>query len=183
MNDKTKIRLLIALVALAAIVWYWNSQGHSKITAAALSVADFSFKPLGIENPELQRAKLEASRKTEYKTIGRDLFTGFAPPPPEPPRTNQANVPTGPIIPPPPPPPALPASMKFFGYGTVPNGTARRAFLADGDEIYIVGEGDTLLGKYRVVKIGNANLDFEEIATGRRGSANLSEEQSATPAS
>jgi hypothetical protein len=62
MNDKTKIRLLIALVALAAIVWYWNSQGHSKITAAALSVADFSFKPLGIENPELQRAKLEASR-------------------------------------------------------------------------------------------------------------------------
>jgi hypothetical protein len=46
-----------------------------------------------------------------------------------------------------------------------------------------VAEGDTLLGKYRVVKIGNANLDFEEIASGRRGSAVLSEEPVAAPAS
>jgi hypothetical protein len=183
MNDKTKIALLVGLVAVAAMVWYFNSKGRAAIASNVLSVADFSYKPLGIDNPELQRAKLETSRKTEYKTSGRDLFTGFAPPPPEAPKTEQANIPQGPVVAPPPPPPALPASMKFFGYGTVPNGTARRAFLADGDEIYIVGEGDTLLGKYRVVKIGNANLDFEEIATGRRGSTNLSEEQAATPAS
>ncbi len=63
--------------------------------------------------------------------------------------------------------------MKFFGYGTMPNGTSRRAFLTDGDEVYIVGEGDTLLGKFRVMKIGNANLDFEEIASGRRGSTHF----------
>ena len=44
--------------------------------------------------------------------------------------------------PPPPPDPTLPPNMKFFGYGTVPNGTARRAFLTDGDEVYIVAEGD-----------------------------------------
>ena len=65
----------------------------------------------------------------------------------------------------------------------MPNGTAKRAFLSDGDQIFIVAEGDTLLGKYRVVKIGNANLDFEEIASGRMGSAVLSEESVAAPAS
>jgi hypothetical protein len=55
--------------------------------------------------------------------------------------------------------------------------------LSDGDQIYIVAEGDTLLGKYRVVKIGNANLDFEEIASGRRGSTALTEEPVTAPAS
>ena len=72
----------------------------------------------------------------------------------------------------------LPPNMKFFGYGTVPNGTSRRAFLTDGDQVFIVGEGDTLLGRYRVVKIGNANLDFEEISTGRRNSMPLQEQPS-----
>ena len=59
--------------------------------------------------------------------------------------------------------------MKFFGFGTVPNGSARRAFLSDGDEVYIVAEGDTLLGRYRVTKIGNATLEFIEISSGRQG--------------
>ena len=63
--------------------------------------------------------------------------------------------------------------MKFFGYGTVPNGTARRAFLTDGEEVYIVAEGDTLLGRYRIVKIGNATIEFEEISSGREGKANM----------
>jgi hypothetical protein len=184
MSDKTKLAWLVGLIAVALLVWYFNSKVRSTIASnSSLSVDERSFKPLGIENPELQREILKHSRETEYKTSGRDLFTGFAPPPPEPPKNDQANLQQGPVMASPPPPLALPPSMKFFGYGTVPNGTARRAFLADGDEIYIVGEGDTLLGKFRVVKIGNANLDFEEIATGRRGSANLSEEQAAAPAS
>jgi hypothetical protein len=183
MKEKTKVAWLVGLLVVAAMVWYVSSKGRATITSNALSVAEFSYKPLAVENPELQRARLEASRKTEYKSSGRDLFTGFVPPPVEPPRSVQTSASSGPVVAPPPPPPALPASMKFFGYGTVPNGTARRAFLVDGDEVYIVGEGDTLLGKYRVVKIGNANLDFEEIATGRRGSTSLAEDQGATPAS
>ena len=65
--------------------------------------------------------------------------------------------------------------MKFFGYGTVPNGTARRAYLSDGDEVYIVAEGDTLLGRYRILKIGNATLDFEDITTHVQGQKTLEE--------
>jgi hypothetical protein len=90
--------------------------------------------------------------------------------------------PVGPPVLPPPPPPALPPNMKFFGYGTIPNGTLRRAFLTDGEEVYIVGEGDTFLGRFRIVKISNANLEFEEIATGRHATVTMQEEQSAPPA-
>ena len=138
---------------------------------------------MAVENPALQREKQEASRKTEYKGGGRDLFSAIAPPPVVVAQKEERRAPQGPVALPPPPPPSLPGNVKFFGYGTVPNGTAKRAFLSDGDQIFIVAEGDTLLGKYRVVKIGNANLDFEEIASGRRGSAALSEEPIAAPAS
>ena len=182
-SEKTKAIVLAVLMAIAVLVWYVGSRGSTAAVNTASSLG-YSYRPLAVDNPELQREKLKRSRETEYKSAGRDLFSEIALPPPEEvkQKTVAARAPVGPVQPPPPPPPALPPNVKFFGYGTVPNGTARRAFLSDGDQIYIVGEGDTLLGRYRVVKIGNANLDFEEIASGRRGSTTLSEEPSA-PAS
>jgi GTPase len=80
-----------------------------------------------------------------------------------------------------PPPPTLPANMKYFGYGTVPNGTSKRAFLNDGEEVFIVGEGDTLLGRFRIIRINNATLEFEEVSSGRRNSITL-DETAAPPA-
>src|ERR1700685_2256045 len=186
MSEKTKAIWLAGLIAVAAIVWYFSSRGPAAAANASLDPAA-PYKPLAVENLEMQRARLKASRKIEYKSAGRDLFSEIAPPPPETAKEKEkretAHTNMGPVMPPPPPPPALPANLKFFGYGTVPNGTAKRAFLSDGDQIYIVAEGETLLGKYRVVKIGNANLDFEEIGTGRRGSATLSAGPPAAPAS
>jgi len=85
--------------------------------------------------------------------------------------------PSGPkpdVPPPPPPPPTIP--LKFFGYGTVPNGTVRLAFFSDGQDIYVVAEGELLLNRFRILRIGNANLEFEEISTGLRGIANLDEQ-------
>ena len=66
--------------------------------------------------------------------------------------------------------------MKFFGYGNVPNDSARRAFLEDGDEVYIVNEGDTLMGRYKILKINNASLEFEEVGSGRRGQKTLEDQ-------
>jgi hypothetical protein len=182
MTEKTKGILLASLIAVAALVWYLERRSESVAVNASQS-GDLNYRPLAVENPALQREKQEASRKTEYKGGGRDLFSAMAPPPVVVAQKEERHGPQGPIPLPPPPPPSLPGNVKFFGYGTVPNGTAKRAFLSDGDQIFIVAEGDTLLGKYRVVKIGNANLDFEEIASGRRGSAALSEEPVAAPAS
>ena len=183
MNDKSKAAWLAGLLVVAALVWYFETRAHSAAANTA-QAGPSTYTPLAVENPALQRSVLDKSRKTEYKPSGRDVFSEIAALPPQETRkaAEQARRPVGPMPTPPPPPPALPANVRFFGYGTVPNGSARRAFLTDGDDVFIVGEGDTLLGKYRVVKIGNANLDFEEIATGRRGSTTLTEEP-ATPAS
>jgi hypothetical protein len=182
MSEKNKGILLAVLIVIAAVVWYVASRGPSAVANTSAD-AGTQYRPLAVENPELQRDKLINSRNTEYKGTGRDLFSELAPPPPQPVQTQQVKLPVGPQVPAPPPPPALPANLKFFGYGTIPNGTARRAFLSDGDQIYIVGEGDTLLGKFRVVKIGNANLEFEEIPSGRRGTTSLTEESITAPTS
>jgi hypothetical protein len=182
MSEKNKGVLLAVLIMVAAIVWYVGSRGPSAVANTSAD-SGLSYRPLAVENPRLLRDKIARNQQTEYKSSGRDLFSMVAPPPPQASKQEAPRALVGPVVPPPPPPPALPANVKFFGYGTVPNGTARRAFLSDGDQVFIVGEGDTLLGKFRVVKIGNANLDFEEIASGRRGSTSLSEEPAAAPAS
>jgi hypothetical protein len=179
MKQRTKIALLGALMLAAAGVFYFDSTGGS-LPGKNQSFKATTYTPLPVENPALQRWKLDASRRTEYKSSGRDLFSEVLPPPlhprvPDPVPQPVAQVPVEP------PPPTLPANMKFFGYGTVPNGTSKRAFLSDGEEVYVVGEGDTILGRFRILRIGNASLEFEELGSGRRNSASL-DEQAAPPA-
>ena len=177
MNQKAKIAMLPVLVLAAAGVFYYDSKGPS-FSRKTILFSLRPYAPLPVENPALQRWKLEASRRTEYKSSGRDLFSLILPPPPHPKAPEHVPDPPPQIVVE--PPPSLPANMKFFGYGTVPNGTSKRAFLTDGEEPYIVGEGDTLLGRFRIIRINNATLEFEEISSGRRNSISL-DEQAAPP--
>lgn len=176
MKQNRQIIALLGLIVFAGLIWYWNFRGP--VGASYLGTMLQTYPPLGVENPALHWWKLNNVRKSDYKSAGRDPFSSIVvePPKPQPKPGDKNYVPPPP--PPPPPPPQLPASMKFFGYGTVPNGTARRAFLSDGEDVYIVGEGDVLLGRFRITHIGNASLDFEEVGSGRRGSATLEEQGS-----
>jgi hypothetical protein len=181
MTQKNQMILLATLVLIMTVVWYFNRTTVSVAPGNLAAVQNYQL--LAVENPQLHRDKMEAAQKTEYHSLGRNPFSEIAPPKEhkEPVKVAQHAQQTVPVLPPP-PPPSLPPNMKFFGYGTIPNGTLRRAFLSDGDEVYIVGEGDTLLGRFRIVKISNANLEFEEIATGRHATVTMQEEQAAPPA-
>jgi hypothetical protein len=174
MSQKNQIILLATLVLIMAVVWYFN---HTTSAVAPGNVPAFqSYQLLAVENPQLHRDKMDAAQKTEYHSLGRNPFSEVAPSPEKKAKIVETHQAYGPVPPPPPEPPKLPPNMKFFGYGTIPNGTLRRAFLSDGDEVYIVGEGDTFLGRFRIVKISNANLEFEEIATGLHNTVTMQEE-------
>jgi hypothetical protein len=174
MNQKIKIAILPVLMLAAAGIFYFDSKGPMFPGRTSL-FSTKPYDPLPVENPALQRWKLDASRRTEYKSSGRDLFSETLPPPP-PKKPERVPDPPPQIVVE--PPPSLPANMKFFGYGTVPNGTSKRAFLTDGEEPFVVAEGDTLLGRFRILKINNASLEFEEISSGRRNSIPLDEQAS-----
>ena len=179
MKQKNQIVLLAALLLVMGVVWYLNRSKPAVVMGNATAFQ--SYQLLAVENPQLHREKMETAQKAEYHSTGRNPFSEIAPPPPEEVKKANTHQNYGPIPIPPPPPPTLPPNMKFFGYGTVPNGTSRRAFLSDGDDVYIVAEGDTLLGRYRIVKVNNANLEFEEISSGRRNTVALAQDDQASP--
>jgi hypothetical protein len=177
--------LVVLLVILGGVVWYLNhSTEPVSPGSSALAVV---YAPLGVESPAPRIWEMEASRKVEYAKTLRNIFNPNAPPPAEAVKPILAS--THPIVGPQPEPPKVPPTLPltFFGYGTIPNGTARRAFLTNREDIYIVGEGDTLLGRFRILKINNATIEFEEISTGLRNTAPLVLEEAgagspATPA-
>jgi hypothetical protein len=75
-------------------------------------------------------------------------------------------------------PPPLTVDAKYFGYVSDFSGSHRRAFFStnNNDDIIIASEGDTLMGRFRVVRLTNTSADVEEVSTGRR--ATLAIEQS-----
>lgn len=170
MKQKNEIIALAVLMVIAALVLGWQFWPSSASKAASAALFQ-PYKPLNFPNPEIQWTIAESRRKAEYKATGVDIFSLNLPPPPVvpvkiPKPGDKDYVPPAPI---PPPPAQMPADMKFFGYGTVPNGTPRRAFLSYQEDVYIVNEGDTVIGRFRILKINNATLEFEELATGQHG--------------
>ncbi|OLD61212.1 MAG: hypothetical protein AUI53_06625 [Acidobacteria bacterium 13_1_40CM_2_60_7] len=179
MTKQTKEGLTLILLALmAAAVWYYYG-GKPGGSAGIAIAAPQKYLPIPVENSRIRWDKLERIRRTDYKTNGRNPFNVLPPPPPvetKKPIPDPAPPPE-PQPPPPPPPLTLPPNMKFFGYGTAPSGHGRLAFFTDGEDVFIVGEGDMLQGRLRVLRIGNASVDFEEVSSGRRGSAPLEQQQ------
>lgn len=63
-----------------------------------------------------------------------------------------------------PPTPAL--SLIGMAEDTTPKGIRRTAVLSgEGNAVYFVAEGDTLIGRYRVTKIGADAVDLEDLQT------------------
>jgi hypothetical protein len=190
-KQKRQLAGLIALLIIAAGVWWWYLRRDQLATPTETVSAASNYRLLAVENPHIRIEEIEKARRAEYKSTGRNIFSAVALPAPvsrsgsaDPPKI-VVNTPCGvygPCPPAPPPPLTLPPNIKFFGYGTGPKATSRRAFFHDinGDDVYIVNEGQNFLNRFRLLKIGNASVEFEEISSGRKGTAPL-EEQTTSP--
>lgn len=178
MNQKHQIGILLVLVLIAAIVWLWNFR-DKPVTVDANMKDD---PVLSVDNPQIRMDEIDRARKTEYKSSGRNPFSPVQAPQQHvaaAPKPHEIVGPQPQPAQPPPPPPTLP--VKFYGFGTVPNSAARRAFLTDGENIHVVAEGEVLLKRFRILRIGNASLEFEEISSGRIGTAPLEEQAGGPP--
>jgi hypothetical protein len=183
-KQKKEIYFLVALAAVAVLVWYFEFAKQP--AASGFSVDNSTYTPINAQDFGGVLKGLETAQGTEYKSTGRNIFVMGALPAPV---TGDANATKqvvassyhnkGPHLPPPPPPAQL--SMKFFGYGNLPSGGPRQAFLLDGEDVHIVSEGDTLQNHIRILKIGNESIEFEDINTHQRGS-NPIEASPTTPA-
>jgi hypothetical protein len=174
MRGRKEFYLSVGLLVLLAVATYYflSSRGDGTGIPGVLA-SDTKFEPLQIREPELRMDLLEKVRKLEYTGSHRNIFVATpAPPPPsvgQPVRAARAFV--GPRVPPPPPPLQVPA--EFFGYAAEPHGGRRVAFFSNGDDVLVVGEGETFLGRFRLDHIRNDSVDVEEVASGRRTTLQL----------
>jgi hypothetical protein len=172
MKKENQMYVLIGLVVLLGAIFYWNrtSAGGADTVVAG----NVKFEPLKVEDPQLRLDLLDKVRDTEYKGSNHNIFS-YAPPAPPPTKTKiqQAQVDVGPKLPPPPPPLNVPVT--FFGFSVNPKTQRRLAFLSANEDVFIVGEGGTVLSRFRLVKIGNGSADFEEISSGRHATVAMTQ--------
>jgi hypothetical protein len=164
MTPKWQKVALTTLLAVLALVVIANWEETSPIAAV---FAPGKFEPLQLDNPELRLDLLTRIRKREYDGAHINIFTGRPIPQP----VQPANIVEPPRVTEPPPPVQIP--VKFFGYAADPQSGKKRAFFTNGDDVFILAEGEVLLAKFRLLRIGTTAADFEEVSSGRRATLAL----------
>ena len=181
MKQKQQIGVFLVLLVIAAMVWLGTYRGKQVVADTPNLKDDLA---LNVDNPQIRLDEIARARKTEYRSSGRNPFSPVQAPPARVPQVERKHELYGPQLPPAPPPPpplTLPGNVKFYGYGTGPESPSRLAYFTDGEDVYLIAEGDVLMKRFRIVRIGNASVEFEEISSGRTGSAPLEAQPGGSP--
>ncbi|HEY2645876.1 MAG TPA: hypothetical protein VGI34_02825 [Candidatus Acidoferrales bacterium] len=172
-NQLIVLGVLLGVLAVTAFTVYRSRNSADDVIQPSVAM-DTRFTPLSVDNPALRLDILKRFLALEYTGVHRSIFSATLPPPPAPPAPPpQANLNPGP----PPGPPPLTVDAKYFGYVSDLGGAHRRAFFAtsNNEDVIIASEGDTFMGRFRVVRLTNTIADVEEVSTGRHATLTLDE--------
>jgi len=129
-------------------------------------------------DPTLHMEPMLVTESLVYGGSGRNIFAPGSPEPPlviiPPPTHTARNEPPPPAVQqgPPPTPPPPPINLKFFGTSTSANGT-RRAFLLNGDDVYVASAGDVVQRRYRIISIDANKINVEDLPNSNKQSIPL----------
>ena len=167
-NQMIALGVLLAILGVTLYSHFRPSDDNAKSSAVSAL-----FSPINVDNPALRLDVLQRFLNLEYKGAHRNIFVATLPPPPPPPQVTPVNV--APPVPSGPPP--LVVEAKYFGFVSDSKGSHRRAFFAtaNNEDVFVAGEGDSLLGRFRVVRISSTSADIEEVSSGRHTTLILEE--------
>jgi hypothetical protein len=175
MNRRVQISVLAGLFALLPIVAYKELGSPAAKAVSTATSEDEAL--LHVEDPELRLDLLERLRKLGYDDTHRNIFSSSVLLPARPVARHQPPVVAEPVPPAPPPgPPPLVVPAHFFGYVTDARTGVRRAFFTQDQDGYVLGVGELLAGRFRLVQIGDSTAELEETATGRRTTLPMEDE-------
>ncbi|MFZ0821384.1 MAG: hypothetical protein WAM91_15050 [Candidatus Acidiferrales bacterium] len=173
--EKTRLAIMLPILAVLLVLVFLHYYGESNTSPARVFDATGTYQPMGIENPALRRDLLDHTHMVEYAGRHRNIFDDHLPPP----EIKQApQGPTQTIVMPPIDPKDMPLvfPMKCFGYAEGPAVGMRRAFFTDGDDVFIAGVGETIMNRFRLVKIGNDSVEVEELGSNRHATVAMEQE-------
>jgi hypothetical protein len=178
----------LGIVAVLLVVYEFFGSSSAPVTAAQPTAGSSAHPVLrrtrgGVNkpvseprlDPTLDLSLLAQTENTKYTGNGRNIFVAQAEPIPKP--IAPANIPdTGSLTPPPPPPPPPPPQipLKFFGFANKP-GEPKKAFLSQGEDVFIAVEGDIVDRRYKVIHIGPMSVEIEDVLYNNRQSIPLTQ--------
>ncbi len=176
-ENKTQVRLAIVLgvVAILTVAWTLMPKGEPQRASTSVSTAaKENGKTTGLTgeslDPRLRLELLASSENVKYEGNGTNIFRAG----PDNVEVPQAKV--SPLlrqqqqaklnnIPPPPPP----INLKYFGISDS-KGEKPKAFLSQGDDVWIAREGDVVDRHYKIVRISPTAVEVEDLLNNNRQS-------------
>jgi hypothetical protein len=182
-NRKQVIALAVlgTIAVLALLHEYWPSSttgARSSTQATSSSAAKVTRRTKSGKlitvleprlDPTLDVSLLKQSEEIKYAGNGRNIFVAGSVATIERPKGTGAtdHNPQEVVFRPPPIPPAPPITLKFFGFENEP-GEPKKAFLSQGEDVFIAGEGEIVDRRYRVLRIGPNSVEMEDVLYNNR---------------
>jgi hypothetical protein len=181
--SKRQKQMLAGLGAVLAVLFVWQvlpiitggdqpAAGNTVVPPAATARPARGAQQSGTLE-DVRLAKLEQEWPAPGDSRRNPFSMAPAPPPPSSAAPSGPAKPAEPVAPPaptgpPPPPPIPPITLKFIGVISS-DSLGKIAGLSDGKFVYRGREGQTIEGRYRIVKIGEESIQVEYVnGTGRQ---------------
>jgi hypothetical protein len=184
-GSKTKQWIAIALVLGAIFMvtraFLSNGGGPTPATVETTSAPGTTGPGEESLDPRLHLDLLANSEAVKYEGTGKNIFRSTAevqiPAVKVPPLLAKAQAEAAAKaaqaalnVPPPPPP----INLKFFGFSDKP-GEKPKAFLSQGDDVWIAREGDVVDRHYKIVRISPTAVDVEDLLNSNRQTIRLTQ--------
>jgi hypothetical protein len=176
-ESKTKLRIAIVLGIIAIVVvgrtliplGTSNGTSSSQPAPVAVSTAGRTAETVESLDPRLRLDLLASAEEVKYEGKGKNIFRAASvveiPSVKVPPLHPGGGSYVAPNVYIPPPPP--PINLKFFGI-TNAKGEAPKAFLSQGDNVWIAREGDVVNLHYKIVRISPNVVEVEDLLNNNR---------------
>ena len=126
-------------------------------------------------DPRLKLGLLEMAENTDYAGTGRNIFQDQAEPeipkPIAPAMPKPQPAATQPYTPPPPPP----INLRYFGFANNSGSPVRKAFLSNGDDVFVAAEGDIVNRRYKILRINPTSIEIQDVLSNNTQSIPLSQ--------
>ena len=179
-RTKTGIAVVLGIVALFMVARTLLSGGGSAprpTTPAAIASKGKTTPEAESLDPRLRLDLLANSESVVYEGAGKNIFR--AAPDVVIPKIKvsplfsmQPEFPETVVTSGSPPPPTI--NLKFFGYSSG-KGERPKAFLSQGDDVWVAQEGDVVNRQYKVVRITPTAVEVEDLLNNNRQSIRLSQ--------
>lgn len=169
---KVAIAVVLLLIGVFVLIRGLNSSSPESMVASQPALQPLSGEktpaqllPENSLDPRLRLDLLKNAEGVEYKGNGRNIFRAGAEPVKEIPKIvaspmtkpGDANTAS--------PPP--PINLKFFGFA-IRQGVENKVFLADGDAVFVAGQGDIVNRRYKILRITLTSVEVEDVISNVR---------------